>query len=603
MMMASSLDVPSIQLTPADDEDSSQSSSVGGVAIMQGRMSMASSALLSVNTTNSIRSEDSEGSSSKKRKTSTEVSSSSQSNDTIRPSITAASLGFQADKIIEYQWPVMSGNYFMLQEQICDFLGIKSFKRKYPDFVRRACDVEERRYLKDSGLILEEPHMELGMTALRSDDVMELMQKEYPDKYVEYLSVLDTRHQEDYAVNVSKGYSTVSVDKSKMGEFIKKAKLSVAAYNQTLNHERREERNACMDLQSYTTHYPIGLGNENKQLIRNTAKGLVRKSTGKHPVALVPGQYQDWYIKYTSDELKYLPVNTVLYGPVTTDQTKLPPVLSSPEEESSYSVSDSSDSDSSIGDENHEECGKDTCSSSSSSCSSSVSDNEEDKDEKKQPQEDENMRGPPPLPLLMRDDKLKPNARCRTCGFSAMNKNGVIEQLVHCSDCDNSCHPSCLEFSSEMVDVIRSYHWQCSDCKSCINCHSSKDEANMMFCDKCDRGYHTNCVGLQSIPTGKWVCSLCAQCAVCGSTKPRGEEKETPIEVKKETKTTKRRSASLAKKAAQELAQKEASMKASSSSSADSWQHETIRISSGGQTISRHNLLCQPCYSNRRKPV
>lgn len=582
--MASPFAVPSILLTPSLDEDSSQSSSVG--------TSIGTSSFLSVNNNlKSLMDEDSRGStgSAKKRKIEGSSQSSSISSDNNRPAVIPASIGFPADKIIEYQWPVMSGNYFMLQEQICDFLAIKSFKRKYPDFIRRPCDVEERRFLKDSGLILEEPHMELGMTALRSDDVMELMAKEYPAKYCEYLSVLDTRHQEDYAVNVSKGYSTVCVEKSKMGDFIKKAIKSVTQYNQTLNSERREERSACMDLQTYTTHYPIGLGNENKQLLRNTSKGLVRKSTGKHPVSLVSGQYQDWYIKYTADELKYLPLNTVLYGPVVTDQSKLPPILSSPEEESSYSVSDSSDSESDCHDKSgEEECGQDSCSSHSSSSSSSGSESEgEDGQEKT---------GLPPTPLLMKDDKikgLKPHAKCKQCGLSVMNKHGVLENLVHCSDCDNSCHPSCLELTSEMVDVIRSYHWQCSDCKTCLSCEKSTDEANMMFCDKCDRGYHTHCVGLQSIPTGKWVCKLCAQCAVCGSTRPSG-----PVVEASKVKTTKRRSAAAAaKEAAKEAAA------AAAASSAESWQHETIRISSNGQTLSRHNLLCQPCYASRRKPL
>ena len=31
----------------------------------------------------------------------------------------------------------------------------------------------------------------------------------------------------------------------------------------------------------------------------------------------------------------------------------------------------------------------------------------------------------------------------------------------------------------------------------------------MMFCDRCDRGYHTYCVGLESIPDGSWQCSAC----------------------------------------------------------------------------------------------
>ena len=31
----------------------------------------------------------------------------------------------------------------------------------------------------------------------------------------------------------------------------------------------------------------------------------------------------------------------------------------------------------------------------------------------------------------------------------------------------------------------------------------------MMFCDHCDRGYHTYCVGVSRIPTGRWECSSC----------------------------------------------------------------------------------------------
>lgn len=28
----------------------------------------------------------------------------------------------------------------------------------------------------------------------------------------------------------------------------------------------------------------------------------------------------------------------------------------------------------------------------------------------------------------------------------------------------------------------------------------------MLFCDRCDRGYHTFCVGLAELPSGRWVC-------------------------------------------------------------------------------------------------
>lgn len=39
-----------------------------------------------------------------------------------------------------------------------------------------------------------------------------------------------------------------------------------------------------------------------------------------------------------------------------------------------------------------------------------------------------------------------------------------------------------------------------------------------MFCDDCDRGFHTFCVGLDALPEGKWVCEQCETCASCGKT-------------------------------------------------------------------------------------
>lgn len=40
--------------------------------------------------------------------------------------------GFPAERVFEYQWPQDGGEWYLLQEQISEYLGIKSFKRKYP---------------------------------------------------------------------------------------------------------------------------------------------------------------------------------------------------------------------------------------------------------------------------------------------------------------------------------------------------------------------------------------------------------------------------------------------------------------------------------------
>lgn len=55
----------------------------------------------------------------------------------------------------------------------------------------------------------------------------------------------------------------------------------------------------------------------------------------------------------------------------------------------------------------------------------------------------------------------------------------------------------------ELVSMIKTYPWQCMECKTCIICGQPHHEEEMMFCDVCDRGYHTFCVGLGAIPSGK----------------------------------------------------------------------------------------------------
>lgn len=32
-----------------------------------------------------------------------------------------------------------------------------------------------------------------------------------------------------------------------------------------------------------------------------------------------------------------------------------------------------------------------------------------------------------------------------------------------------------------------------------------------MFCDRCDKGFHSYCLGLRSIPEGDWCCPLCVK--------------------------------------------------------------------------------------------
>ena len=49
-----------------------------------------------------------------------------------------------------------------------------------------------------------------------------------------------------------------------------------------------------------------------------------------------------------------------------------------------------------------------------------------------------------------------------------------------------------------------------SDSQPCPVCGEDDNEDVVLLCDGCDVGYHTYCVGLDSVPVGHWFCESCA---------------------------------------------------------------------------------------------
>ncbi|KTG02372.1 hypothetical protein cypCar_00009650 [Cyprinus carpio] len=94
------------------------------------------------------------------------------------------------------------------------------------------------------------------------------------------------------------------------------------------------------------------------------------------------------------------------------------------------------------------------------------------------------------------DGTIIPNDYCDFClGDSGSNrKTGQAEELVSCSDCGRSGHPSCLQFTDNMMQAVGTYQWQCIECKSCSLCGTSENDDQLLFCDDCDRGYHMYCI-------------------------------------------------------------------------------------------------------------
>ena len=50
------------------------------------------------------------------------------------------------------------------------------------------------------------------------------------------------------------------------------------------------------------------------------------------------------------------------------------------------------------------------------------------------------------------------------------------ESLMTCTSCQHQFHPLCLDINNEMLAIIKTYSWQCMDCKSCGKCQKAHDE-------------------------------------------------------------------------------------------------------------------------------
>lgn len=137
--------------------------------------------------------------------------------------------------LAEYVWPQGVGccpnknrDTFMIQEQIAEYLGVKSFKRKYPDLERRTVEMEERDHLIERGLATEKL-CDLGVTAVYAVDVLDIMHQDFHDKYEEYKQY----HREKLAKDLS---LRAKMQKCEMGLGAReKAMRSVSQWNTSLN--------------------------------------------------------------------------------------------------------------------------------------------------------------------------------------------------------------------------------------------------------------------------------------------------------------------------------------------------------------------------------
>ncbi|CAF0785666.1 unnamed protein product [Adineta ricciae] len=140
--------------------------------------------------------------------------------------------------------------------------------------------------------------------------------------------------------------------------------------------------------------------------------------------------------------------------------------------------------------------------------------------QQQQQQQQHQYQQPPKQPTPSADPSTTTAAgvQCDFCGGDEQENKAtkLPEQMISCKDCGGYAHPTCLKFTPNMVRQVKTYPWQCMECKTCTECGNSENDSELLFCDDCDRGYHMYCCTppLSAAPEGDWRCKLC--CAQFG---------------------------------------------------------------------------------------
>ncbi|XP_030381027.1 supporter of activation of yellow protein [Scaptodrosophila lebanonensis] len=498
---------------------------------------------------------------------------------------------FNASTIAEYDWPPPKGccpsknrDTFMIQEQVALYLGITSFKRKYPDLPRRAIDMEERNWLQEKGLVSEKM-CDLGITAVWALDILDIMHVDFYDKYEEYREYLRRKHLREIEAKQKALGLTVGAGRGLQAR--DRAMLSASKWNVYFNKTRKEERTACLDLQTFTMNTPLPRTAPTSMLLDISVTSAIRSAAQAenmsephtlpqpldyeaafrgvayaYPLKLVPGQFASWYRKFTPQELRTYPLNTALDKPLEL-QTRLkqqqqqpsngtasPEEIASADERQSETEQQTQNIVGICSELTPRVSGKhvptpvrrsrrarhlrptlialdsgdDQKSRTISSCPSSCSDGSGSSSSSDSDSDD--VSDSSTSSSSSSDSEDEPDARLSNCGVCLRtqhrNAKDRPEFFIQCYTCRRNVHPSCIDMPYRMVGRVRNYNWQCAECKCCIKCKRKQETSKMLYCEQCDRGYHIYCLGIKTVPDGRWSCERCCICMRCGANKPEG---------------------------------------------------------------------------------
>ncbi|KAI3764300.1 hypothetical protein L2E82_14307 [Cichorium intybus] len=125
---------------------------------------------------------------------------------------------------------------------------------------------------------------------------------------------------------------------------------------------------------------------------------------------------------------------------------------------------------------------------------------------------------------LAADEQGLSNAKvmCRLC-FSGENEGSErARKMLSCKNCNKKYHRSCVKSWAQNRDLFHWSSWSCPSCRTCEVCRRTGDPNKLMFCKRCDGGYHCYCQQPphKNVSSGPYLCPKHTRCHSCASTVP-----------------------------------------------------------------------------------
>lgn len=148
----------------------------------------------------------------------------------------------------------------------------------------------ERDFLREKKIV-SETQCDLGLTAINSSEVLDILYNDFPKKYEEYRKFEEERREKELTKNqASTTANSTTTTRDRSAEFMNRITKSCAKWNAMMNAQRNENRTQSYDLQTMTLNVRQG----KMKVVRPEATKL-----GYYPVPVLPGQYCDNYKRYS----------------------------------------------------------------------------------------------------------------------------------------------------------------------------------------------------------------------------------------------------------------------------------------------------------------